>query len=104
MNDLVAPKDTDFPFFENKKEVRKEEPVSTYWKDHIHVFTVGYVVRPSTKMEYQDVHEHTYGGAGEFVRSHSKDHDVRSIAYKEYWGPSGLKNGKEDREWMHKKK
>ena len=48
---------------------------------------------PDNKMQYQDVHEHTYAGAAEFVRTHSKQHEVKGIAYKEYWGPSGLVNG-----------
>ena len=88
---LAPPKDTDFPFF--KKEVKKKEPVSTYYKDHLHVFTVSFIVRPDNKMQYQDVHEHSYAGAAEFVRTHSKNHEVKGIAYKEYWGPSGLVNG-----------
>ena len=65
----------------------------SHYKDDLHVFTVSFIVLPDTKMQYQDVHEHTYGGAGEFIRTLSKQLQVKSIAYKEYWGPSGLING-----------
>ena len=56
----------------------------SHYKDDLHVFTVSFIVRPDNKMQYQDVHEHTYAGAAEFVRTHSKQHEVKGIAYKEY--------------------
>ena len=100
---LSPPKQTDFPFFNNKKKEEVEEVSNGNYLDTIHKFKVGFIVRPDNTIQYQELYEHSYAGAADFVRSHSKEHEVVSIAYVEGPLPSGMINGVPEIERRYKR-
>ena len=53
---LSPPKQTDFPFFDNKKKEEVEEVSNGNYLDTIHKFKVGFIVRTDNTIQYQELY------------------------------------------------